>query len=224
MRDDNNNSQQQDEPVVHWRIDQWFPDLSPDLKTSLRAYHSELIEVNRTLSLISAKSVFVADALHFADSILASRTIYDSLKPEKIYDLGSGAGFPGVVFALLYPKSQVVLVDADKKRTEFLEGLVSRLKLKNVEIINKAVETLPEGSVQVAMCRGFSSISKTIMSCRKIVPKGGILCHLKGEEWGMEVGQIPTQLCSIWSPSLVGEYKLPVGPMKFSIVKTDKIS
>jgi 16S rRNA (guanine527-N7)-methyltransferase len=219
------NKDQQDEPVIHWRIGEWFPDLSPDLKTSLKAYHKELFEAERAgSSLVSAKSLLVSDALHFADSIYACRLIHGSVAPKELYDFGSGAGFPGMIYALLYPTCKVVLVESDKRKAEFLGHIALKLKAKNVEVVNQAVETLKEGSVTTAMCRGFSSISKTLMSCRKVIAKGGVLLHLKGEEWGMEVGQIPTQLCSIWSPSLLGEYKLPIAPMKFSVVRTDKIA
>ncbi len=220
------NNREQEAPAKVWRIEEWFPDLSADLKSKLKSYYEELMlasKVNNTL--VSAKTLAVVDALHFADSILASRLIYaqnSSLKA--ISDFGSGAGFPGLVFALLYPGVEVTLVEFDVKKVEFLTALIAKLKLSNVKIEAKTVETLPEGSIQVAMTRGLSSISKTILSARRCVAKGGLLYHLKGEEWGIELGAIPTQLCSIWSPSLVGEYKLPIGAIKFAVIKTDKIS
>ncbi|WP_374076519.1 16S rRNA (guanine(527)-N(7))-methyltransferase RsmG [Bdellovibrio bacteriovorus] len=217
--------QEQEAPIIYWRIDEWFPDLSPEVKSRLKTYHEELLKFNRTLNLISPKTLFVADALHFSDSILASRTIYSSnTKIDKIFDLGSGNGFPGMVFAILYPQVQVVLVEIDQKKCEFLRHLAGVLKLSNVTVENKNVDAFPDGSMQYTMARGFASISKAILITRKIVPKGGVFYHLKSEEWGIEVGEIPTQLCSIWSPSLVGEYKLPVGAVKFSVVKTDKIA
>jgi 16S rRNA (guanine527-N7)-methyltransferase len=220
------NNQEQEAPVSVWRIDQWFPDLSADLKSKLKSYHDELMIATKLNStLVSTKTLAVVDALHFSDSILASRLIY-SQNPnlKSITDFGSGVGFPGVVFALLYPGIEVTLVEFDAKKLEFLSAIVSKLKLTNVKIEKKTIETLPENSIQVAMTRGPSSISKSILSARKCVTKGGLLYHLKGEQWGIELGAIPTQLCSIWSPSLVGEYKLPIGAAKFAVIKTDKIA
>lgn len=218
-------NKEQEAPTIFWRIDEWFPDLSPEVKARLKTYHEELLKYNRTVNLISPKTLFVADALHFADSILASQAIYRSNpKIDKIFDLGSGAGFPGLVFALLYPSVQVVLVEVDQKKCEFLRFMAQALGLKNVTVDNKTIEAFPEASMGIVMARGLSTISKALLMTRKVVGKGGIFYHLKGEEWGIEVGEIPTQLCSIWSPSLVGEYKLPVGAVKFSVVKTDKIS
>lgn len=218
-------NQEQDAPTVYWRIEEWFPDLSPEIKTRLKTYHEELIKFNRTTHLISAKTTFVADALHFADSILGSRVIVSSYPGiKKVHDFGSGPGFPGVVLAILYPGIEVVAVDSDQKKCEFLNHIISTLSLKNVKVENKTVEALAENSVEIAMTRGFANISRTIMLARKPMVKGASLFHFKGEEWGIEVGEIPTQLCSIWSPSLVGEYKLPVGAVKFAIVKTEKIA
>ena len=155
---------------------------------------------------------------------MASRAIVTNTPGiDKMYDFGSGAGFPGVVFAVLYPQIQVVLVETDQKKCEFLNHLISLLKLKNVTVENKSIEAFPEASIKFAMARGFANISRTLLMARKPMGKGSQLFHLKGEEWGMEVSEIPSQLCSLWSPSLVGEYKLPVGPVKFGVVKTEKI-
>lgn len=219
------NNGQQEAPIVHWRIDEWFPDLSPDVKSRLKTFHQELIKFNKNLSLISAKTIFVADAIHFADSIMASQAIMKANpKIDKIYDFGSGSGFPGIVFGILYPQIKVVLIDTDQKKCEFLGHMVHVLGTKNFTVENNNIEKLPENSVQWAICRGFGNISKAILMARKIIPKGGALYHMKGEEWGIEVGEIPTQLCSLWSPSLVGEYKLPIGAIKFGVVKTEKIA
>ncbi|MBX3040317.1 MAG: 16S rRNA (guanine(527)-N(7))-methyltransferase RsmG [Bdellovibrionaceae bacterium] len=191
----------------------------------MRIFHDELHKYNRTLNLVSAKTLPFADAIHFADSILGSQLVYQS-QPSltRIYDLGTGAGFPGLVFAILYPQVEVIVVEADQKKCEFLQHLIDMLSLKNVKVLNQQIETLEANSVQYCMARGLASISKAILLTRKIVPVGGIFYHFKGENWSAEVGEIPTQLCSVWMPALVGDYKLPVGPLRFGIVKTDKIS
>lgn len=217
--------QEQDSPTIYWRINEWFPDLSPVVRTRLKTYHDELIKCNRTVNLVSAKTIFVADAIYFADSVLGSKLILGAFPNlNKIYQPGAGAGFPGLIMAILFPQVQVILLEAEPKKIEFLNHIIKLLNIKNATVENKLFETLPEGSVQYAMARGFASISKTIFLARKPMQKGGVFFHLKGEEWGIEVGEIPTQLCSIWSPSLVGDYKLPIGTVRFSVVKTDKIA
>ena len=91
--------------TIHWRINTWFPDLSEDVKKKLKILHDDLLKFNKTNNLISIKTIGHADAIHFADSILASKAIYSSMNIDEIYDFGSGNGFPGVVFALMYAKN-----------------------------------------------------------------------------------------------------------------------
>lgn len=210
--------------VNYWRIDEWFPDLNPTVRAGLKKYQEELIRFNKTVNLVSPKTLPLADALHFADSILASQLIGKSEKISDIYDFGSGNGFPGLVYALLHPATRVHLIEVDGRKSEFMKHVASVLQLKNAEVHIRAVESLPEHSVAFAMSRGFAPISKAILLSRKVFKKGGSYFHLKSEEWATEVGQIPTQLCSYWSPELLGHYRLPIGEVNFAVVKTVKIA
>lgn len=209
---------------IFWRINEWFPELSDQTKKSLKIYHDELLKFNRTVNLIGVKTIPHADAIHFADCILACRIIQPELKSDVIHDFGSGNGFPGIIFAILLPKKKFKLIEIDQRKAEFLKHLASTLKLENVEVVIRQVEALEAGSVQIAICRGFAPISKAILLSRKIFALKGQFFHLKGEEWATEIADIPTQLCSFWQPSLLGEYKLPVGEVRFSVVKTEKIA
>lgn len=208
---------------ISWRIPVWFPELGAETLDKLKNFHSELLKGNRGINLISVKTIPVADAVHFADGILSSRLIAASAKIDEIFDVGSGNGFPGVVFAILFPTIKVHLVEVDPRKAEFLKGLISTLKLSNCDVLIRRVEDLDAGCVKFAMTRGLAPISKVILMSRRCVCSGGLFYHLKGEEWAREIAEIPTQLCSFWSPSLCGEYKLPVGPVKFAVVITKKI-
>lgn len=213
------------EEIFQWRIDQWFPDFDKVTLAKLRKFHTELMKSNKTADLISAKTAVVSDALHFADSILASRIIMRSFpKITSITDFGSGAGFPGLVFAIINPNIQMTLTDADQKKCEFLNHIIQSAGITNAKVIFTHIDKLPDNSVEFAICRGFLSITKTLLLSRKIVKKGGHVFHLKGEEWGVEVSEMPSQICSVWTPKLVGEYRLPVGEIRFSVVDTEKIN
>jgi 16S rRNA (guanine527-N7)-methyltransferase len=213
-----------DSVKIFWRIEQWFPELDKQTKDYLKLYHTELLRFNKTVNLIGVKTIPHADAIHFADCILASRIVIKEQTSEIIYDLGSGNGFPGIIFSLLMPQKKFRLVEVDQRKSEFLKHMISRLGLKNAEVINRQVESLEAGSIESAVCRGFAPISKALLMTRKVFALNGKLLHLKSEEWATEVAEIPTQLCTYWQPSLLGEYKLPVGEVRYSIVKTEKIS
>jgi len=210
---------------THWRLKSWFPDLSEQTHASLKIYFNELLKYNKTVNLISAKTVLNCDALHFADCINASNIVCKNInKNEDLYDIGSGNGFPGIVYGILFPDQKVVLVEMDDRKCEFLRHAVLTLNLKNVRVENKKIENYPADSIGQGFCRGFAPLPKTLMVLRKAVRLGGFVYHMKSAEWSMEVSQIPIQLCSSWQPILVGEYKLPVGDMKLFVVKTDKIN
>jgi 16S rRNA (guanine527-N7)-methyltransferase len=212
------------EPVIHWRIDEWFPEMDEAARKKLKALHEELLKFNKTINLISPKTTGQADAVHFADCILACKMILANASIDEIYDFGSGNGFPGLIFAIMSPKAKVHLIELDQRKAEFLKHCIALLKVTNADVMIKAVESLPPGSVKFAIARGFASITKVLLATRKIFVKGGRMYHLKGEEWASEVASIPTQLCSFWAPALVGDYRLPIGEFRFSIVKTEKIA
>ena len=218
-------AENQEVAINHWRVDVWFPDMNPEVLKQFKIYHDELVKFNRTLNLVSPKTVPMADAIHFADSMLSARVIMKgNPKIQEIYDLGSGNGFPGLIFGIMYPHVKVHLVEADQKKCEFMKHIINAARIPNVSIMNTKIEDIKDNSMQYAMSRGLANISKVILMTRKSVAKGGVVYHLKGEQWAMEVSEIPIQLCSIWAPGLVGEYRLPVGEVKFAVIKTDKIA
>ena len=210
--------------VVNWRIKTWFTDLDEKIQDQLKAYFTELQKFNKVVNLVSAKTLLHADAIHFADSILAARIVRKKAnKNVYLYDLGSGNGFPGLVYGILFPDQKVILIDSDERKSEFLKHIADSLGLVNVVVQNKKIEMLPQNTIEQAICRGFAPLPKALLTLRKIVKKGGNVYHLKSEEWALEVSQIPTQLCSMWQPALEAEYKLPVGDIKMFVVRTSKL-
>lgn len=209
------------EAVPQWRIPEWFSQLDLKHLKALHDYHKILIKFNSSLNLVSPRSLLVADALHFADSIFASQVIWTKGQCRgPLYDFGSGNGFPGIVFAILYPSVQVILIDIDVRKCEFLKTVIHTLDLKNCKVENIQVDKLPERSVKFAVSRGFANISKSILMVRKVFSPDGVYFHMKSEEWPKEVAEIPTALCSYWTPEHVADYKIPVGEIKFAVVKT----
>ncbi len=209
----------------NWRIKTWFADLDEKTHDNLFRYFTELQKFNKIVNLISSKTIIHADAIHFADSILASKIVSKKAnKNVNLYDLGSGNGFPGLVYAILYPDQKIVLMDSDERKCEFLKHISDTLNLANVVVQNKKIDVLPANTIEQAICRGFAPLPKALLLLRKAVKKGGAVFHMKSDEWAIEVSQIPTQLCSSWQPSLEQEYALPIGTIKMFVVKTQKIA
>lgn len=205
-----------------WRIPVWFPDLDPVLLAQLKLYHSELIKFNAKLNLISRNTERDADEVHFADCILAARSMADVALDKPVYDIGSGNGLPGLVMALMRPQTQFFLLDSDSRKCEFLKHMIQVLKLSNCQVMNMRVESLGVGEVQFAVSRGFASISKSLLAVNRIFPRGSKFFHLKGNSWSTEIVEIPTQVISLWAPELVGEYSLPDSQARRAVVRTTK--
>lgn len=212
------------EQQAHWRLKLWFPELEETKHELLKKYFVELQKFNKVVNLVSAKTLLHADAVHFADSLLAAQVVRKKVnKNSTLFDLGSGNGFPGMVYGVLYPDQKVVLMDSDERKCEFLKHVADNLGLLNIAVQCKKIDLLPTGSIEQAICRGFAPLPKALLMLRKIISKGGFVYHMKSEEWAIEISQIPSQLCSIWEPKLESNYTLPLGDIKMYVVETSKI-
>jgi len=205
-----------------WRIPAWFPDLDGALVGQLQLYHSELLKFNVRLNLVSRNTERDADEIHFADCILATQLLEKVKLDQPVYDLGSGNGLPGLVMALMRPNSQFILVESDSRKCEFLKHMVAVLKISNCQIMNVRLETLKASEMSLAVSRGFANVSKSLLAVNKCFTKGGRFYHLKGSNWSTEIAEIPSQLISLWSPQLLGEYNLPDTQARRAVVCTTK--
>lgn len=212
------------ENAVNWRIGEWFPQFDQKIHAQLKVYFDELLKFNKVVNLISSKTVATADSVHFADSILACEVVNKKInKNVELYDIGSGNGFPGLVYSILYPLQKIVLVDTDERKCEFLKHVATLLGNGNIEVQTKKIEAFGPDSIEQAICRGFAPLPRMLLSLRKTVRRGGQIFHMKAEEWGMEVSQIPIQLCSAWQPLMDGEYLLPDSNTKLFVIRTERL-
>lgn len=115
--------------------------LPTDALARLETYLSLLIEWNQRMDLTSVPDGEMAQR-HFVDSLLP--LTWDGLFPEgcSLIDVGTGAGFPGLVLAAVRRDMQVTLLEAQQKRCTFLQAVCAALGLENVLIIHDRAETL----------------------------------------------------------------------------------
>ncbi len=105
----------------------------------LELYFSTLIEWNKVMNLtriISKEDVYLK---HFYDCLTVVKAI-NMDKEYKICDVGSGAGFPGIVLKIFFPKTKIVLVDSLNKRIKFLNEVIKILDLKEITAIHSRME------------------------------------------------------------------------------------
>lgn len=113
--------------------------LTKEKMKMLEIYKDFLIEYNKKINLTTITDEKEIYLKHFYDSLTISKVI-DLSKYDSLLDVGTGAGFPGMVLAIVYPNINVTLVDSNNKKTKFLEELKHKLNLDNVTIINERSE------------------------------------------------------------------------------------
>jgi len=106
-------------------------------------YYRELIDWNGRINLTSITDYSEVQTKHFLDSLTVALafSVEEIAKPEfSIIDVGTGAGFPGVPLKILFPQPKLVLLESTTKKTVFLQHLVAKLQLQNVDVINNTAE------------------------------------------------------------------------------------
>lgn len=108
---------------------------SADMADALAKYVSEIMLFNPAYKLVGQTDADEIIISHVLDSAAACPAFMDMTGPgSAIADLGSGAGFPGIVLSVLMPDRHFVLIERMRRRAQFLLGVIARLKLGNVEV------------------------------------------------------------------------------------------
>ena len=110
---------------------------------SLAKYKDLLVEYNKKFNLTAIKSDEEIYLKHFYDSLTLIKA-YSLNGNLKLLDIGTGAGFPGLVLKIFYPDLELTLLDSNHKKIAFLEVVIKELNLKNVTCINSRAENLPK--------------------------------------------------------------------------------
>lgn len=105
----------------------------------LNKYYELLVEYNKVMNLTGITEKDQVYLKHFYDSLTLTKVI-DPTKEETLCDVGTGAGFPGLVIKILFPNLKVTLVDSLNKRIEFLKTVIKELELKDIEAIHARAE------------------------------------------------------------------------------------
>lgn len=113
-------------------------DLNKEQLNQLAEYASFLLKYNKHTNLTAIKTKEEVYLKHFYDSITLTKI--SDLRKGKLLDVGTGAGFPGLVLAIIYPELQVTLLDSNNKKINFLIEMISKLNLKNVNTIYSRAE------------------------------------------------------------------------------------
>ena len=112
-------------------------ELDENKAKALKEYKDLLVEWNEKMNLTAITEDYEVIIKHFVDCLECTHLITDE---KKIIDVGTGAGFPGMVLAIYYPQIEFTLLDGLNKRLIFLEEVINKLGLKNVKIVHARAE------------------------------------------------------------------------------------
>lgn len=156
--------------------------LTPSQLDALDTYYKLLIKWNEVINLTTITEEKDVYLKHFYDSLTIYKDI-DLTKNIKLCDVGTGAGFPGIVLKIVFPNLEITLIDSLNKRINFLKNVIQTLNLTNITAIHTRMEHYSkENSLKydIITSRATSStmiISEISINALKI---GGKLVLMKG--------------------------------------------
>lgn len=145
----------------------------------LEKFYNLLVGWNQKINLtriIEKEDVYLK---HFYDSL----TIVKVVNLEDINtlcDIGTGAGFPGIILKIFYPHLKVTLIDSLRKRVDYLNTIIKEMNLDNIEAIHVRGEDY-RGSFDVVTSRAVANIEKLVNYTMHLVSKKGIFIAMKGD-------------------------------------------
>ena len=149
-------------------------------------YLELLLEANKNISLTGIKSPKGAVIKHTIDSLSVSSAI----EGEKIVDIGSGGGTPGIPLAIANPNKKFYLIDSVLKKIKFLNEVVKVLELDNIETICDRGENVDKLSSDTVVSRAFGSLNYLIESSKNMVSKNGLFLAMKGKIKQEEISEL----------------------------------
>jgi len=180
----------------------------PLLIEKLEIYLATLKKWNRVYNLTAIHEDSEIIVKHFLDSLSVNQYIQHS---ERVLDVGTGAGFPGLILALFNPKKSFVLVDGVSKKISFLQEMIGKLNLKNVIAVHTKVEQYKVAEqFDMIISRAFADIKKMIKLTNHLMKDDGRFIAMKGPDVMSELDNInlPFVHYDITVPFLQGSRKI----------------
>lgn len=156
---------------------------------NLYIYYELLVETSKVMNLTTITELEESYIKHFYDSLLLSKIIplNDSLS---LADIGTGAGFPGLVLKIVYPNLTVTLIEPTLKRCNFLSTVIQKLGLKKIQVINARAEDYikkARGSFDVVTARAVAALPMLLELCVPFVKVDHHFIALKGSSYKEEL-------------------------------------
>ena len=169
--------------------------LDPEQQEKLQRLLDELERWNRKFNLTAIKKREDMLALYVFDS-LAARPL---LEGDRVLDIGTGAGFPGLPLAIAEPERHFVLLDSNNKKIRFVEHAVRQLALSNVTAVKSRVEDFAPGErFDTVIARAVAELATLAKLAAHHVGEDGVFVALKGRYPDAELDELPGDWARKW--------------------------
>ncbi|MFN2354617.1 MAG: 16S rRNA (guanine(527)-N(7))-methyltransferase RsmG [Desulfopila sp.] len=186
----------------------------------LAVYYEELVRWSRKTNLIGKQQggrQIVEN--HFLDSLLLLPLLQG--RQSSLVDVGTGAGFPGLVCKAAWPELALGLIEPRRKRVSFLRHIIRRLRLEDVRVMPCRVEELAPEELQCShiTSRAVAEIAEFVGMVGKSIPDDTIIICMKGPRWRSEMEQATALLeAEGYGPAEYKEYVLPFSGARRAVV------
>ncbi|WP_238946757.1 16S rRNA (guanine(527)-N(7))-methyltransferase RsmG [Seongchinamella unica] len=142
----------------------------------LLAYLALMIKWNRAYNLTAVRDPQQMVTRHLLDSL----SIAPYVSGQRLIDVGTGGGLPGVPLSILFPDREFHLLDSNGKKTRFLFQVKTALGLDNMTVHQARVESFDQGPFDAVLSRAFASLEDMVTGCQHLLAPGGHFFAMKG--------------------------------------------
>lgn len=195
--------------------------LTKKQENQLEKYYALLIEINKITNLTRITSKEEVYLKHFYDSLTVTKVI--NLTNQKLIDIGTGAGFPGLVLKIVYPDLEVTLLDSSQKRIDFLNKVIKELNLTKIKTIHSRIEDYKEEQFDIVTSRAVAKTNILLELACNLAKIDGHYIFLKGNlDEELQESQKALKELNL-KISQKEEFYLPVENSKRTIIKIKKV-
>ena len=197
-------------------------------KKKFTDFYEYLVEKNKVMNLTGITEFQEVLVKHFLDSLACVKAV-DMSKVNRIMDIGTGAGFPGVPLKIAFPHLEACLLDSLKKRVNFLEETFQLLKLENITAIHGRAEEFAKNKAyretyDLCVSRAVSNLATLSEYCLPYVKTGGFFISYKSGTVQEEVEQAQKAVKILGGKIQdVVYFQLPDSEIQRSLVVIEKI-
>lgn len=196
--------------------------LTEEQLNKLDQFYNLLIEWNEKINLTRITTKEDVYLKHFYDSLTLTKVIDLSTK-ETLCDVGTGAGFPGIVLKIVYPNLKITLVDALQKRVNYLNEIIKDLQLENIQAIHTRGEDLHD-KYDVVTARAVANIEKLLKYTMHLVNNTGVFVAMKGNIDNELTPEIENKISKKYQILKIEKFELPIENSQRSLIVIKSIS